>query len=70
MKHCDPAQREDMVRVCRLMYEKGRVAANDGYVSLRIDEHRLHCTPTALSKRRPSAGPCRSGKAFRGAGTL
>jgi L-fuculose-phosphate aldolase len=42
--------REDLVRVCRLIYEKGWVAMNDGNVSIRLDEDRILCTPTAVSK--------------------
>lgn len=42
--------REDIVRVCRLVYEKGWVAANDGNVSIRLDDGRIMCTPTAISK--------------------
>ncbi len=42
--------RDDMVRVCRLIYEKGWVAMNDGNVSVRLDDDRLLCTPTAVSK--------------------
>lgn len=42
--------REDIIRVCRLVYEKGWVAMNDGNVSIRLDEKRILCTPTAISK--------------------
>jgi L-fuculose-phosphate aldolase len=42
--------REDLVRVCRLVYDKGWVAMNDGNVSIRLDENRILCTPTAISK--------------------
>jgi L-fuculose-phosphate aldolase len=42
--------REDIVRVCHLIYQKGWVAANDGNVSVRLDDNRILCTPTALSK--------------------
>jgi L-fuculose-phosphate aldolase len=42
--------REDIARVCRLIYEKGWVAANDGNVSVRLAEDRILCTPTAISK--------------------
>lgn len=42
--------RDDVVRVCRLIYEKGWVAMNDGNVSVRIAEDRILCTPTAVSK--------------------
>ena len=42
--------REDLVRVCRLVYDKGWVAMNDGNVSIRLDDNRILCTPTAVSK--------------------
>lgn len=50
MSKTEREHREDIVRVCRLVYEKGWVAANDGNVSIRLDDHRLLCTPTAVSK--------------------
>lgn len=42
--------REDIVRICRLVYEKGWVAANDGNVSIRLENGSILCTPTAVSK--------------------
>ena len=42
--------REDLVRVCHLIYDKGWVAMNDGNVSVRLDHDRILCTPTAVSK--------------------
>lgn len=42
--------REDIVQVGRLVFEKGWVAANDGNISIRLDEGRVLCTPTATSK--------------------
>jgi L-fuculose-phosphate aldolase len=42
--------RENLVRICRLIYEKGWVAMNDGNVSVRVAENRILCTPTAVSK--------------------
>ncbi len=42
--------REDLLRVCHLIYEKGWVAMNDGNVSIRLDDDRILCTPTAVSK--------------------
>jgi L-fuculose-phosphate aldolase len=48
--------REDIVRICRLIYEKGWVAANDGNVSIRLDSERILCTPTSVSKGMVSAG--------------
>lgn len=48
--------REEIVRVCRRMYEKGWVAANDGNVSVRMGPEEILCTPTALSKSMVSEG--------------
>ncbi|MGI8960461.1 MAG: class II aldolase/adducin family protein [Bryobacteraceae bacterium] len=50
MSKSEQEYREDIIRVCRLIYEKGWVAANDGNVSIRLDEDRILCTPTATSK--------------------
>jgi len=33
--------RKEIVRVGRLMYEKGFIAASDGNISARLDERRL-----------------------------
>ncbi len=33
-----------------LVFQKGWVAANDGNISIRLDENRVLCTPTATSK--------------------
>lgn len=50
MSRTEEGAREDLVRVCQRIYEKGWVAANDGNVSIRLDEQRILCTPTGLSK--------------------
>src|SRR5579863_9412116 len=42
--------RADLVRICKLIYDKGWVAMNDGNVSIRLDDNRILCTPTAVSK--------------------
>lgn len=42
--------RNDLVNVCHRIYDKGWVAMNDGNVSIRLDGHRVLCTPTAVSK--------------------
>jgi L-fuculose-phosphate aldolase len=42
--------REEIVRICRRVYEKGWVAANDGNVTVRLNQQELLCTPTAMSK--------------------
>jgi L-fuculose-phosphate aldolase len=42
--------RDDIVQIGRLVYQKGWVAANDGNISIRLDQDRLLCTPTGVSK--------------------
>ena len=46
----ESALREEIVRVCRLVWEKGLVAASDGNASVRLGRDRLLVTPCALSK--------------------
>jgi L-fuculose-phosphate aldolase len=50
MSKTEEEYRADLVRVCRLIYDKGWVAMNDGNVSIRMDGDRILCTPTAISK--------------------
>jgi L-fuculose-phosphate aldolase len=50
MMKTEQEHREDIVRVCRMIHEKGWVAANDGNVSVRLAENRILCTPTSISK--------------------
>ena len=47
-QHVEQA-RHKIVRVCRLMWEKGYVAATDGNVSMRLGE-RILTTSSGLSK--------------------
>ncbi len=42
--------RQDIVEVGRLVYQKGWVAANDGNITIRLDQDRVLCTPTGVSK--------------------
>jgi L-fuculose-phosphate aldolase len=42
--------REQMCEIGRRVYNKGFAAANDGNISLRLDENRVLCTPTRVSK--------------------
>lgn len=42
--------RDEIVQVGRLVFEKGWVAANDGNITLRLDEGCLLSTPTGISK--------------------
>ncbi|MEO8099065.1 MAG: class II aldolase/adducin family protein [Acidobacteriota bacterium] len=55
MSKTELQHREEIVRVGRLMFEKGWIAANDGNISLRLPpaesgEGRLLATPTGVSK--------------------
>ena len=42
--------RQEMVRVGRLLWERGYVAATDGNLSARLGSDRLLVTPSGLSK--------------------
>ena len=42
--------RQDIVEVGKLVFQKGWVAANDGNISARLDDGRILCTPTCISK--------------------
>lgn len=46
----EPALREDIVRYCRLLHQRGYLAANDGNVSARLDAQRLLVTPSGVHK--------------------
>ena len=50
MSKTEQEHRRDLLRVCHLIYEKGWVAMNDGNVSIRLEDDRILCTPTAVSK--------------------
>ncbi len=42
--------RQNIVEVGRMVYAKGWVAANDGNISIRLDQNRILATPTGISK--------------------
>src|SRR5260370_4264171 len=42
--------REDIVQVGRLIFEKGWIAANDGNITIRLDDGRILATPTGVCK--------------------
>jgi L-fuculose-phosphate aldolase len=50
MQKTDRDQREEIIRIGRLMFEKGWVASNDGNISTRMDDDRILATPTGMSK--------------------
>jgi L-fuculose-phosphate aldolase len=42
--------RETIVRYGRVLYDRGYIAATDGNISVRLDDHRLLITPTCMCK--------------------
>src|SRR5579872_1550234 len=42
--------RDEIVHVGRLVFEKGWVAANDGNITVRLDDERILATPTGMCK--------------------
>ncbi|MBF0301331.1 MAG: class II aldolase/adducin family protein [Oligoflexia bacterium] len=42
--------KNDILEVGRRVYAKGQVAANDGNISIRLDENHILITPTGISK--------------------
>ena len=46
------SQREAICQVGKLLYDRGYVAANDGNISVKVDEDRLLITPSGVSKGR------------------
>ena len=42
--------KDKMVEVCRKMWQKGWVAANDGNVTVKVGENRFLATRTGISK--------------------
>lgn len=50
MPKTEQEHRQDILDVGKLIYQKGWVAANDGNISLRLDERRILCTCTGVSK--------------------
>jgi L-fuculose-phosphate aldolase len=50
MPKTEQEHRQDILEVGKLIYQKGWVAANDGNISVRLDERRILCTCTGVSK--------------------
>src|SRR6266496_162898 len=46
----DRRSRREIVQFGRMMHERGYVSAMDGNLSVRLDEQRILCTPTAMCK--------------------
>ncbi len=50
MEKTEQQLREEIVQVGRLVFEKGWVAANDGNITIRLDDGRILATPTGVCK--------------------
>ncbi len=50
MHHTESQLRDDIVKVGRLIFDKGWIAANDGNITIRLDEDRILATPTGVCK--------------------
>jgi L-fuculose-phosphate aldolase len=50
MTKTEQQHREDIVRVGRLVFEKGWVASNDGNISIRLGPDRMLATPAGINK--------------------
>lgn len=50
MEKTENQYRSDIIDVCKRIYTKGWVAANDGNVSIKISPDTVLCTPTGMSK--------------------
>jgi L-fuculose-phosphate aldolase len=50
MSKTESEHRRDIIEIGKLVFQKGWVAANDGNISIRLDEDRVLCTPTAVCK--------------------
>ncbi len=46
----DRQAREEILRTCRMLHDKGYLAANDGNVSVRLCKRRVLVTPTGVAK--------------------
>ena len=62
--------REQICDVCHKMWQRGIVAANDGNISVKLEDGTFLCTPTGISKsmitpkmlvRTDRAGKCSGG---------
>lgn len=50
MSKTEKELRQDIVDVGKLVFQKGWVAANDGNITIRLDQDRVLCTPTGVCK--------------------
>jgi L-fuculose-phosphate aldolase len=56
MPKTEEQHRQDILDVGKLIYQKGWIAANDGNISVRLDDRRILCTCTGVSKGMMTVG--------------
>lgn len=49
-------EREEICDVCHKMWQRGIVAANDGNVSVKLEDGTFLCTPSGVSKAANDTG--------------
>lgn len=50
MTKTEREHRQDIVEIGRIVWQKGWIAANDGNITIRLDDERVLCTPTGVCK--------------------
>ncbi len=50
MPKTEREHRQDIVEIGRYVWQRGWIAANDGNITVRLDEGRILCTPTGVCK--------------------
>ena len=50
MSKTEREYRHDIVEIGRIVWQKGWIAANDGNISIRLEDGRILCTPTGVPK--------------------
>ena len=50
MAKTEREHRQDIVEIGWLVYQKGWVAANDGNITIRLDQDQILATPTGVNK--------------------
>jgi L-fuculose-phosphate aldolase len=50
MQKTEREHRQDIVEIGRIVWQKGWIAANDGNITVRLDQDRVLCTPTGVCK--------------------
>jgi len=60
MPKTEEQHRQDILDVGKLIYQKGWIAANDGNISVRLDDRRILCTCTTAAFCAPARASARA----------